>query len=125
MCLCIDANGCGSGKDTHVSVVVRMMKGEFDSHLQWPFKGEITVELVNQKEGEEHYEEKPVELSDAAVDGYNDVFCRCTEGDRSKAGWGNAQFISHADLYKPEERKEYLKNDTLKFRVTNIVVTSV
>ena len=37
---------------------------------------------------------------------------RCKEGDRSKGGWGNAQFISHADLYKPEEGKEYLKNDT-------------
>ena len=51
-----------------------MMKGEFNSYLQWPFKGEITVRLVNQKEGGEHYEENLVEVSDAAVDGYNEVF---------------------------------------------------
>ena len=123
MFLGIYANGWGSGgKDTHVGVYVYMMKGEFDSHLQWPFKGEITVQLVNQKEGGEHYEKKPVKFGDAAVDR---LFCRCTEGDRSNTGWGFPRFLSHADLYKPEEGKEYLKNDTLKFRVTNIVVASV
>ena len=43
MCLKIAANGWGDGEGTHVSVSVYMMKGEFDSHLKWPFKGEITV----------------------------------------------------------------------------------
>ena len=57
MCLSIDANGWGNGKDTHVGVVVCMMKGEFDSHLQWPFKGEITVEeyLKNDTQIQSHY----------------------------------------------------------------------
>ena len=121
MCLCIIANGWGVGKGTHVSVLGHMMKGEFDSHLQWPFKGDITVQLVNQKEGGKHYEKKPVELSDVTLDEY--PFSRCVDRDRSP-GWGNAQFISHDDLYKPDESKEYLKNDTLKFRVTNIYCQS-
>ena len=125
MCLCFQANGWGSGRGTHVGVSIYIMKGEFDLHLQWPFKGEITVRLVNQKDGGEHYTSKLVQTSSATIAGYNNVFCRCTEDDKSKTGWGNAQFISHTDLYKPEEGKEYLKNDTLKFRVTNIVVTSV
>ena len=115
----------GDGKNTHVGVVFRMMKGEFDSHLQWPFKGDITVRLINQKEGGEHYKENLVESSDAEEDGYNEVFARCKEGDRSKKGLGLIQFLPHDDLYKPEEGKEYLKDDTLKFRITNIVVTSV
>ena len=55
---------------------------------------------------------------------YN-IFKRWTEHDRSNTGWGWAKFISYADLYKPEEGNEYLKNDTLKFRVTQVVVTSV
>ena len=122
MCLCIYANGWGDSKDTHVGVALYMMKGEFDSHLQWPFKGEITVQLVNQKEGGKHY---PVNHGSVTVDKYKDRFCQCTEGDRSKTGWGFAKFIPHDDLYKPEEGKEYLKNDILKFRVTDIVVTSV
>ena len=121
MCLSIDIKGWGDGKGTHVSVGVHM-KGEFDSHL----KGEITVRLVNQKERGRDHERKAVELSDITRDGYiKCILYRCKEDDRSKAGWGNAQFISHDNLYKPEEGKEYLKNDTLKFRVTNIVVNSV
>ena len=101
------------------------MKGEFDSHLKWPFRGEITVQLINQAEGGKHYECKPVKIKSAIRDGYMDVFQRVTEGDRSKEGWGMERFISHADLYKPEEGKEYLMNDTLKFRVTEVVVASV
>ena len=75
MCLSIDTKGWGDGKDTHVSVGVHMMKGEIDSHLKWPFKGEITVQLVNQKEGGRDHEGKAVELSDATREGYNNVFC--------------------------------------------------
>ena len=120
MCLGVVANGLDSGKGTHVSVSVVMMKGEFDSHLKWPFKGEITVELVNQKEGGENYERKPVEHTDEC----DDSFKRVTKGDRGK-GWGYADFISHSDLYKPEEDKEYLVNDTLIFRITNVEVTSI
>ena len=58
MCLSIDANGWGDGAGTHVGVGVFMMKGEFDSHLKWPFMGEINIQLVNQKEGGENTEMK-------------------------------------------------------------------
>ena len=123
MCLSIDANGWGTGEFTHVGVYIYMMKGEFDSHLKWPFKGEITVELVNQKEGGENYEMKPVEHTDSEK--CNEAFQRVTERERAGKGWGYPQFISHADLYKPENGKEYLLNDTLIFRVTKVEVTSV
>ena len=123
MCLNITANRWGTGEGTHVGVSVYMMKGEFDSHLKWPFKGEITVELVNQKEGGENHERKPVEHTDSEERDSN--FQRVTEGERAAAGWGLAKFISHADLYKPEKGKEYLLNDTLIFRVTKVEVTSV
>ena len=45
LCVCRSAGTlcpsqvCG----THVGVSVYMMKGKFDYHLKWPFKGEITV----------------------------------------------------------------------------------
>ena len=122
MCLEIDANGWGSGEGTRVGVALYMMKGEFDSHLKWPFKGEITVELVNQKEGGENYETNLVEHSDAVE--RDEYLQRVTEGEIGK-GWGYPEFISHSDLYNPEEGKEYLVNDTLIFRVTNVEVTSV
>ena len=123
MCLRIDANGWDSGEGSHVGVAVFMMKGEFDSHLKWPFRGEITVELVNQKEGGEKYERKPFQRIDS--DMQNENFQRVTEGDRAEIGLGLPEFISHSDLYKPEEDKEYLVNDTLIFRVTNVKVTRI
>ena len=123
MCLKIDANGWAIGKGTHVSVFVYMMKGEFDSHLKWPLKGEITVELVNQKEGGEKYEGALANHTDP--DERDKAFQRVTGGEANAAGWGLDEFISHSDLYNPEEGKEYLVNDTLIFRVTNVQVTSV
>ena len=123
MCFNIDANGWDTGKGTHVSVTVYMMKGEFDSHLKWPFKGEITVELVNQKEGGKNYEMKPVQHTECEQ--RDRIFQRVTKGERAEKGWGLPQLISHADLYKPEKGKEYLLNDTLIFRVTKVEVTSV
>ena len=123
MCLSIRANGWDTGKGTHVGVSVYMMKGEFDSHLKWPFKGEITVELVNQKEGRENYGMKPVQHTEGEE--FDKVFQRVTKGERAATGCGYAEFISHADLYKPEKGKEFLLNDTLIFRVTKVEVTSV
>ena len=123
MCLASFANGWGNGEGTHVGVAVYMMKGEFDSHLKWPFKGEITVELVNQKEGGKKCEGKPI--THESHEWYSDVFQRVMEGERAKSGWGLREFISHSDLYKPEDGKEYLMNDTLIFRVTNVEVTSI
>ena len=73
MCLSLYANGRGDGKGTHVSVGVYFMKGEFDSHLQWPFKGEVKVQLVNQREGGEHLEEMIIEKSDESAESFSRV----------------------------------------------------
>ena len=56
---------------------------------------------------------------------YDETFQRVTEGEIASTGWDMEEFIAHTDLYKPEEDKEYLLNDTLIFRVTNVEVTSL
>lgn len=53
-CLRVRACGEGKGEDTHASVFVNLMKGEFDGSLKWPFTGEITIEIVNNESGERH-----------------------------------------------------------------------
>ena len=121
MCLNIAANGWGDGAGTHVGVSVYMMRGEFDDHLQWPFKGVIKVQLINQREGGDHVEETVVSEGCKC----EDILCRVLEGDRSELGWGLCQFISHSDLYKPEDGKEYLKNDMLKLKVSSVTVKSI
>ena len=47
VCLCVNANGYGDGKGTHVSCFVCL---KYDDTLEWPFQGVVTVELLNQLE---------------------------------------------------------------------------
>ena len=39
MCLDIDANGDGRGKNTHISVYLFLMAGKYDDQLEWLFEG--------------------------------------------------------------------------------------
>ena len=51
---------------THVSVYVYLMKGEYDSRLVWPFRGDITIQLVNHNNDQDHHE-WTVPFNDTAV----------------------------------------------------------
>ena len=55
---CVDVlpQGYGDGKGTHVSIYTHLMKGQFDDHLKWPFRGEITIQIVNQDGNHDHVE---------------------------------------------------------------------
>jgi len=54
MCLGVDANGCGDGEGTHVSLFAYLMRGEFDDHLKWPFQGHVVIQLCNQLQDKYH-----------------------------------------------------------------------
>ena len=114
MCLSVVADGCGSGKATHVSVFVNLMRGEYNDQLKWPFRGVITIQLLNQSRDEGH-REKTVDFDDRADNEAGRVV-----GKERASGWGYNQFIAHTDLNT--ENKEYLKNDCLKFRISKLVV---
>ena len=48
MCIAAYLNGDGSGKGTHLSIFVVLMKGEYDPLLQWPFESKVSLILVDQ-----------------------------------------------------------------------------
>ena len=118
MCLNIVANG-NDGKGTHVSCFIFLMSGEYDNILEWPFQGEVTIELLNQLEDKNHHkyvlhfnESTPQEYKNKVV------------GKRYGNGWGSPQYISHSQLgYNSSLNCQYLKNNTLYFRVS-VKVTS-
>ena len=122
MCISVDANGWSDGAGTHVSVFVYLMRGEYDSRLVWPFRGDITIQLVNHSNDDDH-REKTVPFSDAAV-AYGSAN-RVTTGERATKGRGIPQFISHTEVESSTETRRYIDNNCLTFRVTNIVVHSV
>ena len=121
MCLKVNANGQGSRKGTHVSIYVHLMHGEHDDHLNWPFRGDITVQLLNQRKEEEHVE-RIVHFDDRCDD---ECSARVTGRERAVHGWGYRGLIAHSALgCDSAKNTEYLRNDCLKFRVTNIKLTN-
>ena len=114
MCLGVKANGYGSGKATYVSVYCCLNRGKYDDHLKWPFRGDITIQLLNQSRDEGHWE-KTVNFDDRVGDEY----AGRVVGKERSGGWGNHLFIGHTELNT--ENNEYLKNDCLKFRISKIV----
>ena len=115
MCLNVDASGSGNGEGTHVSVYVYLMRGEFDDFLEWPFRGNIIVQLLNQLADKEHHS-ITISFTDKTPD---QVAGRVTTGERGELGWGwgKPTFISHKELYKANGAK-YLQKDCLQFQVT-------
>ena len=109
----VDANGCNDSKCTHVSYFINLMPGEYDDTLEWPFQGEVTVELLNQLEDKNHYKYVTAFNNETPHEYKN----RKEEVDTN--GWGTDQFIPHTDLgLNSSTNTQYLMNDTLYFRVS-------
>jgi hypothetical protein len=52
-CAKIYLNGDGSGKGTHVSIYLVILKGDYDSLMPWPFRQKVTFSLMDQGFDEE------------------------------------------------------------------------
>ena len=115
MCLGVGANGYEVGKGTHVSVFINLMRGDNDNNLKWPFKGTIKVSLLNQLEDGQHLTE---ELWSPGSNIPEDTSGRVTDGENAGKGWGYHKFVSHQELsYQGNKNSQYLKDNTLFFRV--------
>ena len=127
MCLQVYPNGNDEGRGTHVSVYVSILPGEFDDILPWPFCGYVTVHLVNQRRGKTHFH-RTVELNTEAtlhIRARPDPL-RILEPARSPS-WGYHSFARHDKLQAGGylSDTEYLKEDTLTFRVWKVDLFNV
>ena len=112
MKLLVYANGNGDGEGTHVSVYACLMKGDNDDFLSWPFTGTVTVELLNQLEDKNHH------MKATTFPAVSVASQRVVDGEIGR-GFGQQRLISHADLdYNADKNTQYLKDDTLVFRVS-------
>ena len=112
-------NGVLDGKDSHISVFLYLVRGEYDDELEWPFKGSITVQLLNQRSDRGHHQ-KVIKFTDETPPS---VSSRLLDVEMAKEGNGPTQFISHADLsYNSEKDTEFIRDDSLKIRVSSISV---
>ena len=119
MCLEVNANGDqdGNGKGTHVSVYVYIMASKNDKNLLWPFRGEISLELLNQLDDRNH-KVYTLNYDTKGIEDYN-----CIADGGKSFGWGTWRFISQGALsHNPANNCQYLKDDCLFFRLTQVKV---
>lgn len=115
--LVVCVNGLGAGKGTHVSVYACLLRGEFDDRLQWPFRAEVTIQLLNQLADRNHAT-GTIHFTERTPDVYTS---RVSCDERAENGWGQQKFIAHADLgYNSIKNRQYLKDDRLRFRITSV-----
>lgn len=113
----VKASGNATGKGTHVSVYVHLMKGENDANLAWPVGADVAFKLLNQHTAGENDIESKVSF----VPG-NAAANRVLDGKLAGTGRGYAQFVTHPALnFDPIRGIQYLKDDCLQFEVVKIV----
>ena len=110
LCLRVDANGSGSGKGSHLSIGVLIMKGQHDDRLQWPFTGTIIIELLNWLEDKGHYK---------GTLSFGTNGNRVTKGKYGNRTFGYSQFISLSSL-NSSTNPQYLYQDCIRVRVQAI-----
>ena len=124
LCIKVYANGYGVFKDTHISIWAILMRGDYDNNLQWPFEGDIVVELLNWREDNQHYRGNMISLN-KRNDPDGSITCRVTNGEYAPKTFGIFNFISHSSLlYNPDTNTEYLHDDCLRLRVVDVAVYS-
>ena len=101
----INPNGLSSGENTHLSVYLIIMKGEYDATLIWPLDKTFTFTLIDQQENEHNREN--IVKSIAALDLKHSSFARPVK--KQNLGWGFHQFVSHEKLQK----RRYIVDDTI------------
>ena len=114
LCMEVHGNGCGSGEGTHLSVYLCLMKGENDDHLKWPLYLTMQFTLLNQASDSNHVLKqinfaKGTEKSNGRV----------TQDVKAEVGRGKTEWIPLSSLVEdPTKDVQFLKNDSLYFRVS-------
>ena len=111
------ANGHKDGTNTHISVYIQLMCGEFDNQLDWPFQGFVSVKLLDQEDDTDHWSQR-IDFDDELLP---DVTPQVRKGERNTE-WGIDKFIHHDML---SSQYYHVKNDSLYFEVDEVKSNTV
>ena len=106
--LSVKPNGDGSGKNTHLSVFVILMKGEYDGMLLWPFKQKVSFTLIDQQERPD--ERENIVMHFRARNNPENFMRPVSE---ENPGRGFSRFVSHEKL----KTRKFIVDDTLFIQV--------
>ena len=104
LCLFLYMDGDGSGKGTHLSFYIAVMRGEYNAQLTWPFRQKVTLILQDQNH-QQHiakwFKPDPVE--------YNASFQRPSPHSEMNVAFGCPKFAPLSVLDNPS----YVKDDAM------------
>ena len=117
MCIHVYPNGTGDGEGTHVSVFTCLMQGPFDDQLKWPFRGEVTIQIVNQAGNYSHVE-MTIPYNKKTQ---HDAAERVTGKETRALDWGFHTFLAHTHLsYNSAKCTQLMKDNIIIFRVVRV-----
>ncbi|XP_077692910.1 TNF receptor-associated factor 4 isoform X2 [Eretmochelys imbricata] len=104
-------NGNGSGEGSHLSVYIRVLPGQYDNLLEWPFSYRVTFSLLDQSDPSLA---KPQHITetfnpDPNWKNFQKPGASRSSLDESTLGFGYPKFISHEDIKK----RNYVRENTV------------
>ncbi|XP_067043181.1 TNF receptor-associated factor 6-like [Acropora muricata] len=109
LCLRINLNGVDSGVGRYIALFVHMMQGDYDSILEWPFTGRITLTILDQSEGTEFRQH----ISESLIAKPNLLAFQRPTAPRNYKGYGYVEFAPIEHIRDPQ----YIKNNTMLVRI--------
>ncbi|XP_044174918.1 TNF receptor-associated factor 6-like isoform X3 [Acropora millepora] len=109
LCLRINLNGVDCGDGRYIALFVHMMNGDYDSVLEWPFTGRITLTILDQSEGTEFRQH----ISETLIAKPNLLAFQRPTAPRNYKGYGYVEFAPIEHIRDPQ----YIKNNTMLVRI--------
>lgn len=103
-------NGNGSGEGSHLSVYIKLLPGEYDSLLKWPFSHTVSFTLVDQSTNPE----KACNIVESFVPDPAWKNFQRPSREPDTLGFGFPRFVSHEML----KRCHYVRDNILFIKVT-------
>lgn len=103
--------GNGAGEGTHMSIYIKVVPGEYDNILKWPFKHTISFTLIDQ----DPCRQSAVNIVESFLPDPNWAnFSRASKvEDPDQLGFGFPKFVPHGML----DLRQYIKDDTLFIKI--------
>ncbi|GAB6029628.1 hypothetical protein CHUAL_005366 [Chamberlinius hualienensis] len=102
-------NGNGAGEGSHMSIYIKLLPGEYDSLLHWPFSHTISFTLYDQASNPD----RACNIVESFVPDPTWKNFQKPSNDPDSLGFGFPKFVSHETLKK----RHYIRDDVLFIRV--------
>ncbi len=109
--ICLKVEIVPWGNQSHqMTTYIHFMKGQFDDFLTWPFKGAISIRIVDQVKGQGHREFKSKYTTD------NECCQRVVSNEIARHG----QEAINTIIYDGNDTSKFHKNDTIVFHIYEV-----